>query len=218
MKTGQHVHPRTIITFVQEVLSGYYRTVGNIWDALSLMHQLRESNLTLDRVYAMLAEFLIELRLHEEQDKISQIVTGSSTSVKHSMYDEYINASKGKVPTKGKGKQRDGKVNSRSGDQHAMIIGSQAVAHKVIIVQSIIQGDSQVDVRYVVLPDMLPHSVLVQSNPRLRMPSGLSLSKGGKSQSGRMINAKSRSTRRPRVRKVKGKGPSPKINQRGRLP
>ena len=44
-------------------------------------------NLTLDRVYAMLAEFLIELRLHEEQGKITQIVTGSSTSVKHSMYD-----------------------------------------------------------------------------------------------------------------------------------
>ena len=54
-------HPRTIITFVQEVLSGitqYYRTVGNIWDSLYIKHQLRESNLTLDRVYAMLAEFL----------------------------------------------------------------------------------------------------------------------------------------------------------------
>ena len=55
----------------------------------------------------MLAEFLIELRLHEEQDKIAQIVTGSSSTVKHSMYEEYINASKGKVPAKGKGKQGD---------------------------------------------------------------------------------------------------------------
>ena len=73
-------------------------TVGNIWDTLYQKHQLRESNLTLDRVYAMQAEFLIELRLHEEQDKITQIVTGSSTSVKHSMYDEYVSASKGKVP------------------------------------------------------------------------------------------------------------------------
>ena len=112
MKTGQQVHPRTIITFVQEVLSGitqYYRTVGNIWDTLYLKHQLRESSLTLDRVYAMLAEFLIELRLHEEQDKITQIVNGSSTSVKHSMYDEYVSASKGKVPAKGKGKQKNGK-------------------------------------------------------------------------------------------------------------
>ena len=35
----------------------------------------------------MLAEFLIELRLHEEQDKIAQIVTGSSSTVKHSMYE-----------------------------------------------------------------------------------------------------------------------------------
>ena len=112
IKTGQQVHPRTIITFVQEVLSGitqYYRTVGNIWDSLYIKHQLRESNLTLERVYAMLAEFLIELKLHEEQDKIAQIVTGSSSTVKHSMYDEYINASKGKVPNKGKGKQGDGK-------------------------------------------------------------------------------------------------------------
>ena len=100
MKTGQQVHPRTIITFVQEVLSGitqYYRTVGNIWESLYLKHQLRDSNLTIERVYAMLAEFLIELRSHEEQDKIVQIVTGSSSTVKHSMYDEYINASKGKV-------------------------------------------------------------------------------------------------------------------------
>ena len=50
-----------------------------------------------------------ELKLHEEQDKIAQIVTGSSGTVKHSMYDEYINASKGKIPVKGKGKQGDGK-------------------------------------------------------------------------------------------------------------
>ena len=57
----------------------------------------------------MLAEFLIELKLHEEQDKIAQIVTGSSSTVKHSMYDAYINPSQGKVPVKGKGKQGDGK-------------------------------------------------------------------------------------------------------------
>ena len=84
MKTGQQVHPRTILTFVQEVLSGitqYYRTVGNIWDSLYLKHQLRESNLTLERVHAMLAEFLIELRLHEEQDKIAQIVAAPSSTL-----------------------------------------------------------------------------------------------------------------------------------------
>ena len=112
IKTKQNVHPRTIVAFVNDTLSGitqYYRTVGNIWDSLYVKHQLRESNITLDRVYAMLAEFLIELKLHEEQDKIAQIVTGSSSTVKHSMYDEYINASKGKIPAKGKGKQGDGK-------------------------------------------------------------------------------------------------------------
>ena len=109
--TKQNVHPRTNVAFVNDTLSGitqYYHTVGNIWDSLYGKHQLRESNVTLDRVYAMLAEFLIELRLREEQDKIAQIVTGSSSTVKHSMYDEYINASKGKVPTKGKGKQESG--------------------------------------------------------------------------------------------------------------
>ena len=94
----------------------HLRTVGNIWDSLHLKHQLRESNLTLERVYAMLAVFLIELRLHEEQDKIAQIVTGSSSSVKASMYNEYINASKGKVPTKGKANRVMAKAPSPNGD------------------------------------------------------------------------------------------------------
>ena len=118
---------------------------------------------------------------------------------------------------KGKASSEMEKVNSRNGNQHAMTIGSQAVAHKVTIVRSITQEDSQVDVRYVVLPDMLPHSVLVQSNPRLRMPSGMSLWELGKSPNGKMINERSKSMKRPRVRKVRGKGPSPKATQRGRL-
>ena len=78
IKTKQNVHPRTTVAFVNDTLSGitqYYRTVGNIWDSLYGKHQLRESNITLDRVYAMLAEFLMELKLQEEQDKIAQIVT-----------------------------------------------------------------------------------------------------------------------------------------------
>ena len=45
------------------------------------------------------------------------------------------------------------KAHSLNGGPHAMIIGSQAVAHKVITVQSIIQGDSQGDARYADLPD-----------------------------------------------------------------
>ena len=62
IKTKQNVHQRTIcVAFVNDTLSGvtqYYRTVGNVWDSLYAKHQLRESNITLDRVYAMLAEFL----------------------------------------------------------------------------------------------------------------------------------------------------------------
>ena len=108
IKTKQNMQPRTIVAFVNDTLSGvtqYYRTVGNIWDSLYSKHQLRESNITLDRVYIMLAEFLIELKLNEEQDKITQIVTKSNGAVKHCMYDEYVSASKGKVPSKEKAKE-----------------------------------------------------------------------------------------------------------------
>ena len=65
------------------------------------------------------------------------------------MYDEYVNASKGKVPSKGKGKGGDGKVASPIGVHLARNSGNQAVAHKDIIVRSIIQGDSQADVQSV---------------------------------------------------------------------
>ena len=124
-----------IVAFVNDTLSGitqYYRTVGNIWNNLYVKRQLRESNITLDRVYAVLAEFLIELKLHEEQDKIAQIVTGSSSTVKHSMYDEYIGASQGKVPVKGRESKEMAKADSLTGVQHVMNIGSEAVAHKDI--------------------------------------------------------------------------------------
>ena len=170
IKTKQNVHPRTIVAFVNETLSGvtpYYRTVGNIWDSLYSKHQLRESNITLHRVYTMLAEFLIELKLNEEQDKITQIVTGSNGAAKHSMYDEYINASKGKVPSKGKGKGGDGKggkSNWRAPCNEAMNSGSQTVAHKDITVRSIIQGDSQGDVRSVALHVTIYLNVHVQTN------------------------------------------------------
>ena len=57
----------------------------------------------------MLSEFLIELKLNEEQ-KITQTVTGSSNAqTKPSAYDEHVNASKGKVQQKGKGKGGEGK-------------------------------------------------------------------------------------------------------------
>ena len=154
IKTKQNVHPRTIVAFVNDTLSGitqYYCTVGNIWDSLYAKHQLRESNITLYRVYAMLAEFLTELKLHEEQDKIAkiaQIVTGSSSTVKHSMYDEYIKASKGKVPVKGKGKQGDGKGGKskwRAACDEYWKPGGCSQGHNCP--PSIIQGDSQAGVQ-----------------------------------------------------------------------
>ena len=218
MKTGQQVHPRTIITFVQEVLSGitqYYRTVGNIWDSSHLKHQLRESNLTLDRVYAMLAEFLIELRLHEEQDKITQIVTTRPSSTACMMSTSM--PAKGRCLPRVRASNEKAKVHSLSGDLHAMIIGSQAVAHKVIIARSITRGDNRVDVQYAVLPDMLPHSVLVQSNLRPRMPSGMSLLVLGKNLNGKTMNARLRSTKPLRARKERVKALSLKASLRERL-
>ena len=56
-------------------ITQYDRTIGNIWDTLYSKYQLRDSDITLDRVYAMLSEFLIELKLNEKQEKITQIVT-----------------------------------------------------------------------------------------------------------------------------------------------
>ena len=208
MKTGQQVHPRAVITFVQEVLSGitqYYRTVGNVGDSLYLKHQLRESNLTLERVYAML-----ELRLHEEQDKIAQIVTGTSSTVKHSMYEEYINASNGKVPAKGKASKVMVRVPSPSGD---------AVAHKAIIVQGIIRGVNQADAQSVALLSMSPLNVLAQSSLRPRMLNGMSLPGIAKKKKNAMtINGSQKSMRRPRARKEKGKALSRKVSPRVRVP
>ena len=68
-----------------------------------------------------------------------------------------------------------GKVSSPSGDRHAMTFGSQAVAHKAIIVQSIIQGVNQAGAQSAALLSMLPLSVLAQSSPKLRMLNGMNL-------------------------------------------
>ena len=211
MKTGQQVHPCTVITFVQEVLSGitqYYRTVGNIWDSLYLKHQLRESNLTLERVYSMLAEFLIELRLHEEQDKIAQTVTGTSSTVKHSMYEEYINASKGKCLLRERASKVMERVPNPSGNLHAKIIGSQAIAHKAIIVQGIIHGNNQADAQSAALLSMSPLSVLVQSSLKPRMLSGVSLLGVVKKKNAMTLNGSQKSMRCLRARKAKGRAPS----------
>ena len=91
-----------------------YRAIGNTWDNPYTKHQLRDSDITLDRVYAMISEFLIELKLNKEQAKITQIMAGANHSqMKPSAYDEYVNASKGKVQ-KGKGKGAEGKGNKQN--------------------------------------------------------------------------------------------------------
>ena len=84
------------------------RTIGNMRDSLYKKHQMRDSDITLDRVYNMLFEFLIEVKRSEEQDKIAQIVTSANAAqMKPTTYDMYVNASKGKIQ-KGKGKGTDG--------------------------------------------------------------------------------------------------------------
>ena len=123
---------------------------------------------------------------------------------------------KGRCLPRVRASRKMAKARSPSGDLHAMTIGSQAVARKVTIARSITRGDNRVDVRYVVLPDMLPHSALVQSNLRPRMPSGMSLLMLGKNLNGQTINARPRSMKPPRARKVREKALSLKASLRAR--
>ena len=128
------------------------------------------------------------------------------------------------MPTKrrclprGKANKVMAKVRSPDGDQHAKTIGSQAVAHKAINVQSIIREDSQADVQFVVLPSMSLRSVPVQSSQKPRMSSGMSRIGSMKTLNGMMINGSRKSMKRPRARKEKGKDLSRKASQRARMP
>ena len=150
----------------------------------------------------MLAEFLIELRLHEEQDKIAQIVTGSSSTVKHSMYDEYINASKGKVLAKGKGKQKT--------------IGSQEGALRVTIVLTFIQGSSRADVQSADRLVILPHSVLVQLSPKPRMLNGEESTWSYEDEEWYSPPWESAEYEASKGKKGKGKGSKPKGKSKGK--
>ena len=175
---------------------------------------LRESSLTLDRVYATLAEFLIELKLHEEQDKIAQIVTGSSSTGKHSMFAEYISASKGKVPAKGKGKQSDGKGTKstwRPACDDYWKPGGCSARTQLPEVSSL--SDSQADVRYVRIYQafhlsMFSPSQAQSKNVEWEGPLGLTKTKNGMT-----INGSLRRMKRPKARKVKEKD----LSQRGSL-
>ena len=133
----------------------YDRTIGNIWDSLYAKHQLRDSDITLDRVYSMLSEFLIELKLNEEQEKITQIVTGSNNAQMKPLKPSIrrvCQRQQGQGPDRREKaakeeKERSGKQN---GDNHAMTIGNQMDVNMDITVQSIIPGDNQADARYAV--------------------------------------------------------------------
>ena len=104
----------------------------------------------------MLSEFLIERKLNEEQEKIIQIVTGNSgAQMKPSVYDEYVNANKGQVQQKGKGRGGEGKEESRTGACLAVSTGSLMVASMDTTVRSIIQDDNQVDVLSVAQLDII---------------------------------------------------------------
>ena len=56
IKTKQHVHPRTLLVYVQEIMTAviaYYRTVGNVWDALFVEHSMRDPDVSLERIFKM---------------------------------------------------------------------------------------------------------------------------------------------------------------------
>ena len=166
IKTKQNnLHPQTLVAFVTESLSAiihYHRTIGNMRDNLYNKHQMRDSDI-MDRVYNMLSEFLIEVKLSEEQDKTAQTVTGANgTQMKPTTYDEYVNASKGKVQ-KVKGERLRWKGDTREGGNHVLTIGSQMVAILVTIARSSVLIDNLVDVLSVGQRSTVPVYLTVQA-------------------------------------------------------
>ena len=110
------------------------------------------------------------------------------------------------------------RVPSPSGNRHAKTIGSQAVAHKAIIVQGIIRGVNLADAQSVALLSMSPLSVLAQSSLKSRMLSGMSLLGIAKKTNAMTLNGSQRSMKRPRARKEKGKALSRKVSLKARVP
>ena len=103
------------------------------------------------------------------------------------------------------------KEGSRIGVYLAMNIGNQMVVNMVIIVQSIIQDDSQEDVQFVDQLVITLLNVLVQSSRRPRMLSGMTLlskrMSNGRTRRGRLRSTKLQKARRQR-KKLKSKGNS----------
>ena len=157
----------------------------------------------------MLAEFLIELKLNEERDKIIQIVTGSNGAVKSQCMTSISMLVKRKHLLREKAKEEMVKVASLTGVHLAMSIGRQTVAHKDAIARSIIQADSQDDVQSLAL------LVTTRLNPR--MPSGTT-PYGKKKLSGKSSHWRPKSMKLPRARKVKGRGLSLKARVHRSIP
>ena len=124
---------------------------------------------------------------------------------------------KGRSQSKEKVNKEMVKVVSPIGVQHVMSIGSQAVAHKDIIVQSIIQGDSQADVLLVALLATTRLNAHVQSSLKPRTPSGMRPHGSKMKLNGKNLNGRLTSMKRPRKRKDKGKESKHKGNPRARM-
>ena len=214
------------IKFVIETMSGiiqYCRTIGNIWvqipGTLSLCHasssRLRHRSRS---SYSMPSEFLIELKLNEEQEKITQIATGSNNAqMKLSAYDEYVNANKGKVQQRVKGKEETGKVESRTGDSLVMMTGSLMVANMVTIVQSIIPDDNQDDVHFVDPLDITLPSVQGQSSPKPRTASMTRTLLGRQRQNGTNQHGRVKNTKLLKASKAKARDISRRESLRERV-
>ena len=107
----------------------------------------------------MLSEFLIELKLNEEHEKITQIMTGSNNSqMKPSAYDELSMPARARSSRREKAKVEKGRTVSRIGDNHAMTTGVQMAVNLDTTVPNTIPGDNQADARYVVQRDTIHHS------------------------------------------------------------
>ena len=93
----------------------------------------------------------------------------NGAQMKQTAYDEYINASKGKVQN-GKGKGA-GKGTTKNWRQPVLTIGSLTVAVTATTAQDIIPGDSQDDAQSVALQSIIHHNVRDRSSRRRRQSS-----------------------------------------------
>ena len=84
------------------------------------------------------------------------------------------------------------------------------VAHK-----DIVQGDSQGDVQYVARPVTIPLNVRVQSSPKPRVQSGMTLL-GKKKSNGKSIHGRLKSTEASKGKKGKGKRSKSKGKSKGK--